>query len=154
MVFINCLIPAGKRKFKKAKAKKAANAEVLKPKPVTPNYFISLQVTNPQVNILYTIAATLIMTGILILQIKERLTAIQEEILEKEARLKRTMVAVSSVHLTLMVMRLDTSNEIERQDLYISSCTFFAIVDLFTEQKVHSLLPERNWKNLHRIPLH
>ena len=58
-------------------------------------------------------------------QLCSRLTSVQSELISLEPRLKAAAVSMAKLHITLMVMTLDTDDSIERYALLV--CPYVGI---------------------------
>lgn len=83
----------GKRKAREMRRRRKAE-EAAKPKPlkVTPNAFVAVRVKSSV--------------------IRERMERVQQDMVEGDRRLRRLLVSLDKLHITLMVLKLDTPQQI------------------------------------------
>ncbi|CAH1775235.1 unnamed protein product [Owenia fusiformis] len=67
-----------------------------------PNYFLSLQIHNPKIH--------------------EKCREVQETVVEQERALKGALVALSTLHITLMVIQLENKDQIKRATIAMDNC--------------------------------
>ncbi|XP_067678130.1 uncharacterized protein [Haliotis asinina] len=65
-----------------------------KPRKPSPNYFVAVQITNPQIH--------------------SRLSHVQQEVMSVNHKMKEVMIKLPTLHITLMVMNLQTEEDIAR----------------------------------------
>ncbi|KAL5022690.1 hypothetical protein ScPMuIL_001845 [Solemya velum] len=73
-----------------------------KPKRPTPNYFVAVQISNPEIH--------------------NKLKAVQDSILKSDPQLKPAMNPIATLHVTMFVMYLDTEDEMERAEQALEKC--------------------------------
>ncbi|XP_022091186.1 uncharacterized protein LOC110979566 isoform X2 [Acanthaster planci] len=73
-----------------------------KTKRLAPNFFVAVQVSNPQIH--------------------EALRDVQQTVLSGDEKLKDAMVPIATLHLTIMVMHLATEEDVERAKIALNEC--------------------------------
>ncbi|KAI0219263.1 A-kinase anchor protein 7 [Lamellibrachia satsuma] len=104
------------------------DAEEASTKRQLPNYFIAIQVRNPEVH--------------------ERLRAVQEEIVSSNEQLRAALVPLATLHLTFMVMRLsDSDDQLNRAKMALDICGEKLRNDLSTGQLDFNVQGLGNFRN-------
>ncbi|XP_038057746.1 uncharacterized protein LOC119729235 isoform X1 [Patiria miniata] len=92
----------GTEKVEESSAAAGDEGSERKTKRLAPNFFVAVQVSNPQIH--------------------EALKDVQQTVVSGDEKLKDAMVPISTLHLTIMVMHLATEEDVERAKVALNEC--------------------------------